>query len=94
MSEAETEESGARGSGASGDGAGVFPLAADPTPYRQLDAPGDGLVGLDRFAGEDMLTVEPEALRLLSEQAFIDINHFLRPGHLQQLRDILDDPEA
>ena len=32
--------------------------------------------------------------RALSEAAFRDINHFLRPGHLQQLASILDDPEA
>ena len=41
-----------------------------------------------------MLVVEPEGLRLLAEEAFSDINHFLRPGHLQQLANILDDPEA
>jgi fumarate hydratase, class I len=31
---------------------------------------------------------------MLAEQAFVDINHLLRPGHLAQLRAILDDPEA
>ena len=34
------------------------------------------------------------ALRALAEAAFNDINHLLRPGHLKQLRKILDDPEA
>ena len=38
--------------------------------------------------------VSREALRALSEAAFGDINHYLRPGHLKQLRAILDDPEA
>jgi len=33
-------------------------------------------------------------MRLLAEQAFTDINHLLRPAHLQQLRNILEDPEA
>ncbi|HXZ17169.1 MAG TPA: fumarate hydratase, partial [Roseiarcus sp.] len=42
----------------------------------------------------EVLVVEPEALRLLAEQALIDINHLLRPGHLAQLAKILDDPEA
>ena len=51
-------------------------------------------MSVDRFRGEDVLVVEPEALRALSEAAFRDINHFLRPGHLQQLASILDDPEA
>ena len=41
-----------------------------------------------------MVVVERDALRTLAEQAFVDINHLLRPGHLAQLRAILDDPEA
>ena len=44
--------------------------------------------------GRDMLVVSREALRALSEAAFGEINHYLRPGHLKQLRSILDDPEA
>ena len=40
------------------------------------------------------LSVEPEALTLLAETAMRDIAHLLRPGHLAQLRKILDDPEA
>jgi tartrate dehydratase alpha subunit/fumarate hydratase class I-like protein len=44
--------------------------------------------------GRDMLVIGREALRALSEAAFIDINHLLRPAHLKQLRKILDDPEA
>ena len=35
----------------------------------------------------------PEALRLLSAHAMTDIAHLLRPGHLQQLANILADPE-
>ncbi|NJR13860.1 MAG: fumarate hydratase [Phyllobacteriaceae bacterium] len=38
--------------------------------------------------------VQPEALRLLAETAFAEINHYLRPSHLRQLAAILDDPEA
>jgi fumarate hydratase class I len=41
-----------------------------------------------------MLTVELPALTELTRQAFIDCQHLLRPGHLKQLRAILDDPEA
>ncbi|WP_342633239.1 fumarate hydratase [Notoacmeibacter marinus] len=70
----------------------IFPLSGkDETPWRKLT---DDFVSVDSFRGEEMLTVEPEALRLLSETAFADINHLLRPGHLAQLRKILDDPEA
>ncbi|MFZ1816169.1 MAG: fumarate hydratase [Rhizobiaceae bacterium] len=71
--------------------AGMFPLTQTHTPWRKI---ADGLVEVDRFRGEEMLVVQPEAMRLLSEQAFIDINHLLRPGHLRQLASILDDPEA
>jgi len=44
--------------------------------------------------GKKVVTVEPEGLTLLAEAAMVDIAHLLRPGHLQQLRNILDDPEA
>jgi len=40
------------------------------------------------------LHVEPTAITLLTERAMRDIAHLLRPGHLQQLADILKDPEA
>ncbi|MEX0406655.1 fumarate hydratase [Aquibium sp. LZ166] len=69
----------------------IFPLSADATPYRQL---ASDHVGTESFRGQDVLVVEKEALRLLSEAAFTDINHLLRPGHLRQLASILQDPEA
>jgi fumarate hydratase class I len=70
---------------------GLFPLAPDATPYRKLTS---DFVSTAEFEGEEILKVDAEALRLLSEAAFVDINHLLRPGHLQQLAKILDDPEA
>jgi fumarate hydratase class I len=69
----------------------LFPLGKDKTEYRKLS--GD-FVSVEKFRGQDVLTVEPEGLRLLAETAFIDINHLLRSGHLQQLASILEDPEA
>ncbi len=69
----------------------LFPLAEDTTPYRKLDVGG---VATATFNGQRLVTVTPEALRALSKQAFIDINHLLRPGHLKQLAAILSDPEA
>lgn len=69
----------------------LFPLGADETPYRKLS---DQHVSIETFRGQEVLLVEPEGLRLLSEQAFADINHLLRPSHLAQLAKILDDPEA
>jgi fumarate hydratase class I len=44
--------------------------------------------------GGRFLQVEPEVLRQLTQVAFRDISHLLRASHLQQLRNILDDPEA
>ncbi|MBA5775821.1 fumarate hydratase [Stappia sp. F7233] len=69
----------------------LFPLGKDETPYRKITSDH---VSTSTFNGEEVLVVEPEGLRLLAEEAFADINHFLRPGHLAQLRAILDDPEA
>ena len=69
----------------------LFPLGKDETEYRKLTS---GHVSVENFRGQEVLVVEPEALRLLSETAFGDINHLLRPGHLKQLAHILDDPEA
>ncbi|HEV7369257.1 fumarate hydratase [Arenibaculum sp.] len=69
----------------------LFALGEDTTSYRKLSSDH---VSVAEFEGEQILKVEPEGLRLLAEQAFIDINHLLRPGHLGQLRAILDDPEA
>jgi fumarate hydratase class I len=69
----------------------LFPLGADTTPYKKITTDG---VRVQTVLGKDMLVVSREALRALSEAAFGDINHYLRPGHLKQLRGILDDPEA
>ncbi len=69
----------------------LFPLGEDTAPYRKLT--GD-YVSTASFGGETMVKVDPAALTLLAAQAFVDCQHLLRPGHLQQLRKILDDPEA
>lgn len=69
----------------------LFPTGEDKTEYRKLTS---NYVGEEDFKGKKLLTVNPKALQLLSEQAFMDINHLLRPAHLKQLASILDDPEA
>jgi fumarate hydratase class I len=69
----------------------LFPAGKDDTPYRKLSSDG---VRVEKAMGKEVVVVSREALRALSEAAFTDINHLLRPGHLQQLRSILDDPEA
>jgi fumarate hydratase class I len=71
--------------------ADLLPTGPDETPYRLLTTEGVSTV---EAGGRTFLQVEPEALRLLTETAMHDIAHYLRPGHLRQLRNILDDPEA
>jgi fumarate hydratase class I len=70
----------------------LLPVGADETPYRLLTT--DGVEVVDGPGGRTFLQVSPEALRLLTETAMHDIAHYLRPAHLQQLANILDDPEA
>jgi fumarate hydratase, class I len=69
----------------------LFPLGKDTAPYRKLTSEG---VRVETVLGREVVVVAREALQALAEAAFTDINHLLRPGHLKQLRTILDDPEA
>src|SRR5438874_4662449 len=69
----------------------LFPLGPDDAPYRKLT--GDH-VSTAIFEGERVVKIEPAALTLLARDAFVDCAHLLRPGHLAQLRAILEDPEA
>jgi fumarate hydratase class I len=69
----------------------MLPIGHDDTPYRLLSSDH---VSTFEAAGQTFLRVEPEALTLLTRQAMRDIAHLLRPGHLSQLRAIIDDPEA
>jgi fumarate hydratase class I len=69
----------------------LLPLGPDATTYRKLDLDG---VGTLEAGGHTFLTVEPGVLTALAAEAMFDIAHFLRSGHLAQLRKILDDPEA
>jgi fumarate hydratase class I len=69
----------------------MFPLGEDTTPYRLLTTDYVSTVTLD---GREILKVDPRALTLLADQALRDTSHLLRPGHLAQLRKIIDDPEA
>jgi fumarate hydratase class I len=70
----------------------MFELSSDDTAYRRI---GDaGLVSVEKLAGREILRVEPEALRQLAAAAMRDVSHLFRPGHLAQLRLILEDPEA
>jgi fumarate hydratase class I len=70
----------------------MFPHAHPvDTPYRKLDIGG---VTVSSYKGRRVLEVAPEALAALAAEAMRDVSHLYRPGHLAQLRAILDDPEA
>ena len=69
----------------------LLPVGEDDTPYRQLTT---DFVSTGTFEGREILKVDSAGLTLLADQAIRDSAHLLRPGHLAQLRKILDDPEA
>lgn len=69
----------------------MFALGEDTTPYRLLTSDYVSTATVD---GQEILKVDVAALTLLADQAMRDCQHLLRPGHLAQLRKILDDPEA
>ncbi len=69
----------------------LMPAAADATEYRQVS---DKFVEEIEVAGKKVLKVEAEGIAQLTQEAFSDCSHLLRPAHLTQLAKILDDPEA
>jgi len=69
----------------------MFPLGADATSWRKLDIAGVTTTVCD---GRTVVKVAPAALEALAFLACKEVSHFLRPGHLQQLANILADPEA
>jgi fumarate hydratase class I len=69
----------------------ILPVGPDTTPYRLVTSDH---VSTFEGGGKTFLRVEPEALTKLTAEAMRDIAHLLRPGHLAQLRAILEDAEA
>jgi fumarate hydratase class I len=69
----------------------LLPVGEDKTKYRNLGKAG---VSVIKLGDREFLQVQPEALTLLTETAIHDISHYLRAEHLQQLANILKDPEA
>ncbi len=69
----------------------IFPLGPDNTEYRLLSK--DGVSEVETPLGT-FLKVTPAAITLLTQTAMRDIAHLLRTDHLQQLNNILSDPEA
>ena len=69
----------------------TFPIDKDETEYELITKEG---IKEEKFGNKTILTINPEVLELLSERAFGDISHLLRPTHLKQLQTILQDSEA
>jgi fumarate hydratase, class I len=69
----------------------LLPLGEDTTKYRLVSREGVSVVQL---GDKEFLQVEPSALEKLTSEAIHDINHYLRAEHLQQLTNIVKDPEA
>ncbi|WP_417235601.1 fumarate hydratase [Arthrobacter sp.] len=70
----------------------LLPIGQDETTYRRIAT--EGVRTVEGPGGRTFLEVDPEALSHLARTALHDISHYLRPAHLQQLRNILDDAEA
>jgi len=69
----------------------ILPLGKDETEYRLVSTQG---VSTFETPQGTFLKVSPEAITRITQEAMREIAHFLRTSHLQQLRNILDDPEA
>ena len=69
----------------------MFSLGEDATKYRLLS---QAHVSTTSFEGREVVKIEPEALTTLTEAAFKDVAHLLRPTHLEKVAAILEDPEA
>jgi fumarate hydratase class I len=69
----------------------LLPGAAQDVPYRSLTSDH---VEVTEVAGRRFVDVSSEGLTLLAREAMRDIAFYLRPGHLAQLKSILEDPEA
>lgn len=69
----------------------LLPVGKDETKYRLVTTEGvkEGTHGDLKF-----LEISAETITKLTEVAIHDINHYLRDAHLQQLNNILKDPEA
>lgn len=69
----------------------MFQKGKDETEYRLLSKEG---ISTAEFEGKQILKVSPEALTLLAQQAFHDVEFMLRREQNKQVAAILNDPEA
>ena len=69
----------------------MFQIGEDKTEYRLISKEG---VSTAEFEGKTILKVSKEALTLLAQQGFHDVEFKLRREHNLQVAKILNDPEA
>ena len=69
----------------------MMPTIEDTTEYRHITSDFVETMNLD---GREILKIDPEGIAQLAAEGFSDTSHLLRPAHLAQLAQILDDPEA
>ena len=69
----------------------LLPIGEDKTEYRLLSSDG---ISTFTAEGREFLKVSPSAISNLTQVAIHDISHYLRAEHLQQLANILKDPES
>jgi len=67
--------------------------ADEKTPWKKLTSDYVEEIEIPG-TGRKILQIDPEALTLITKEAMRDVAHLLRPGHLQQLANILSDEEA
>ncbi len=69
----------------------TFNILRDDTEYELISKDYVSTIEVD---GRRILKIDPKGLEFLAKRAFTDVSFYLRPAHLQKLRNILEDPEA
>ena len=69
----------------------LFQFGIDDTDYEFISSEG---ITQKKFNNKKILFIEPSVISNLTERAFADVSHLLRPSHLKQLNNILIDKEA
>ena len=69
----------------------ILPTALSEPEFRLITKDG---ISTTKVGDRTFLNIAPEVLEKIAYEAIHDISHYLRSDHLQQLRNIIDDPEA
>lgn len=69
----------------------LIQFGEDTTEYKKIE--GD-FVSTIQVEGEEVIKVDPEALKVLAKEAMKDVSFKLRTSHLEKVAKILEDPEA